>query len=72
MKAWSIIGLAAAVLATIPVSPQVTPVGVGLSVNQAQAATYRQYRRAYRHYGYSGYYRDSQPIGGGGGQWYPN
>jgi len=81
MKAWSVIGLlfAAAIIATIPISPQVTPRGVELSVDQAQAGTYghyrrvnrRVYRRAYRggYYGY-GYYRN-QPVGGGGGQWYP-
>ena len=42
MKAWSIIGLlfAAAILATVPVSPQVTSRGVELSVGQAQAQTY--------------------------------
>jgi hypothetical protein len=46
MKAWSVIGLlfAAAVLATIPVSPQVTPRGVELSVDHAQAVTYRRAR----------------------------
>ena len=46
MKAWSVIGLlfAAAVLATIPVSGQVTPRGVELSVDQAQAITYRRAR----------------------------
>src|SRR5262245_15952943 len=39
MKAWSVIGLllGAAILATIPVSPQVTPRGIVLSVDQAQA-----------------------------------
>jgi len=83
MKAWSVIGLlfTAAIIATIPISPQVTPRGVELSVDQAQAGTYghyrrvnrRVYRRAYRrsYYGYYGapgyYYRGSQPIGGGGG-----
>jgi len=44
-------------LATIPVSPQVTPRGVELSVDQAQAYTYRRARvtarrvdrRVYRH-----------------------
>ena len=37
MKAWSVIGLlfAAAILATVPVSPQVTPRGVELSVDAA-------------------------------------
>jgi hypothetical protein len=59
MKAFSIVGLlfATVVLATIPVSPQVTPRGVELSVDQAQAVTYRRARvtarrvnrRAYRH-----------------------
>jgi hypothetical protein len=59
MKAFSIIGLlfAAVVLATVPVSPQVTPRGVELSVDQAQAVTYRRARvtarrvdrRVYRH-----------------------
>jgi hypothetical protein len=58
MKAWSVIGLlfAAAIFATIPISPQVTPRGVELSVNQAQAilghwrrVNRRVYRRAYRH-----------------------
>jgi hypothetical protein len=45
------------VLATIPVSPQVTPRGVSLSVDKAQAVTYRRARvtarrvgrREYRH-----------------------
>ena len=79
MKAWSVIGLlfAAGIFATIPISPQVTPRGVGLSVDQAQAVTYGRYRRVYRrayrrgyYGGYGGYY-SRQPIGGGGGQWYP-
>jgi hypothetical protein len=67
MKAWSVIGLlfAAAIFATIPISPQVTLGGVELSVNQAQAilghwrrVNRRVYRRAYRrgYYGYYGYY----------------
>jgi hypothetical protein len=86
MKAWSAIGLlfTAAIIATIPISPQVTPRGVELSVDQAQAVTYGRYRRVYRraylrsyfgYYGYYGapgyYYRGSQPIGGGGGQRHP-
>jgi hypothetical protein len=39
MKAWSVIGLlfAAAIFATIPISPQVTPRGVELRVGHAQA-----------------------------------
>jgi hypothetical protein len=70
MKAWSVIGLlfGAAMFATIPITPQVTPSGLELSVDHAQAITYgryrrvhrRVYRRAYRwgHYGapYYGYY----------------
>jgi hypothetical protein len=53
MKTWSVIGLlfAAAIFATIPISPQVTPRGVELSVNQAQAILghwRRVYRRGYR------------------------
>jgi hypothetical protein len=46
MRASSIVGLlfAAVVLAMIPVSPEVTPRGVELSVNQAQAVTYRRAR----------------------------
>ena len=50
MKAWSVIGLifAAAIFATIPISPQVTPRGVELSVDQAQAITYGRYRRVTR------------------------
>ena len=46
MRAYSIVGLlfAAVVLATIPVSPQVTSRGVELSVDQAQAVTYRRAR----------------------------
>jgi hypothetical protein len=64
MKTWSVIGLlfAAAIFATIPISPQVTPRGVELSVNQAQAVlghwrrVYRRgYRRAYRRGYYYGY-----------------
>src|SRR5215831_1570599 len=64
MKAWSVIGLlfAAAIFATVPISPQVTSRGVELSVNQAQAilghwrrVNRRVYRRAYRR-GYYGYY----------------
>ena len=53
MKAWSVIGLlfAAAVLATIPVSGQLTPRGVELSVDQAQAVTYRRARVTARRVG---------------------
>jgi hypothetical protein len=57
MKAWSVIGLlfAAAIFATIPISPQVTPRGVELSVDQAQAITYGRYRRVNRRYYRRGY-----------------
>ena len=46
MRASSIVGLlfAAVMLAMIPVSPEVTPRGVELSVDQAQALTYRRAR----------------------------
>jgi hypothetical protein len=45
-RIFSLLGLAIAsgLLATIPVSPQVTPRGVELSVDQAQAVTYRRAR----------------------------
>ena len=69
MKAWSVIGLlfAAAIFATIPISPQVTPRGVELSVNQAQAilghwrrvnrrVNRRAYRRGYYGCGYAAPY----------------
>jgi hypothetical protein len=48
MRAWSVTGLlfTAAIIATMPIAPQVTPLGVGLSVNQAQAITYGHHRRA--------------------------
>ena len=59
MRTSSIVGLlfAAMMLAMIPVSPQVTPRGVELSIDQAQAITYRRARvtarrvdrRVYRH-----------------------
>jgi len=44
--------------ATIPISPQVTPRGVELSIDQAQAITYGRYRRVHqrvyrRHYRYA-------------------
>jgi len=50
MKACSVIGLlfAVAILATIPISPQVTPRGLELSVDQSQAITYGHYRRVHR------------------------
>jgi hypothetical protein len=80
MRVWSVIGLlfTAAIVATIPVSPQMTPRGLELSVDQAQAKAHGRYRRVTRsayyrgYYGAPGYsYGGYQPIGGGGGQWYP-
>jgi hypothetical protein len=57
MKAWSVIGLlfAAAILATVPVSPQVTSSGVELSLDQAQAQTYRRARVMARRVGRRSY-----------------
>ena len=59
VRAFSIVGLlfATVVVAAIPVSPQVTPRGLEISVDQAQAVTYRRARvtarrvdrRTYRH-----------------------
>jgi hypothetical protein len=53
MRASSIVGLlfAAAVLAMIPVSPQVTPRGLELSADQAQAITHRRARANARRVG---------------------
>ena len=76
MKAWSVIGLllAAAIFATIPISPQATPRGVELSVDQAQAQTCGRYRRvtrrAYRRGYYGGYYGAPSFYGGYGGYGY--
>jgi hypothetical protein len=76
MKAWSVIGLlfTAAILATVPISTQVTPRGVELRVDQAQAITYGRYRRvarrAYRRAGYAvaaGYGATAAGYGYGGG-----
>lgn len=85
MKAGSVIGLlfGAAILATIPISPQVTPRGVELSVDQAQAqstqgrkrrVTRRSYRGApyaarpgYFYYGAPSYYYGG--YGSYGGYW---
>ena len=57
MKAWSVIGLlfAAAILATVPVSPQVTSSSVELSLDQAQAQTYRRARVTARRVGRRSY-----------------
>jgi hypothetical protein len=79
MRVSTIAGLlfTAAILATIPVSPQPTQRGVELRVDQAQAITYGRYRRvtrrAYRRAGYAaaagytaaaaGYYGGPGPAG---------
>jgi hypothetical protein len=69
MKALSVIGLllTAAIFATIPISPQVTPRGVELSVDQAQAITYGRYRRVYRRSYRRAYYGGYYPYFGGYG-----
>jgi hypothetical protein len=61
MKVWSVIALlfAAAILATIPVSPQVTPRGLELRVDEAGAVTYGRYRRVNRR-AYRRSYRNAQ------------
>ena len=48
MKTWSVIGLlfAAAIFATIPISAQVTPRGLELSVDGAKAITYGHARES--------------------------
>ena len=76
MKACSVVSLlfTAAILSTMPVSPQVTLPGVGLSVDQAWAqASYgrdgRATRRAYRRAGYAvapGYRATAAGYGYGG------
>ena len=50
MKAGSIIGLlfAAAMFATVPISPQVTSRGVAVNIDTAQAITYGHARRVNR------------------------
>jgi hypothetical protein len=66
MKIWSVTALlfAAAILATIPVSPQVTPRGLELRVDEAGAVTYGRYRRVNRRYArraYPGAYYSGAP-----------
>ena len=54
MKALSVIGLlfGAAIIATVPISPQVTPQGIELRIDQAQAqVTYGRARRVARRAG---------------------
>jgi len=53
MKTWSVVGLlcAATIFAMVPISPQVTPFGVEMSVDQAQTVTYRRGRVTARRVG---------------------
>ena len=69
MKAWSVLLFGAAILATIPISPQVTPRGVELSVDQAQAITYGRYRRVSRR-AYRRTYRGAAYVGAVGAGYY--
>src|SRR5690348_12435794 len=64
MKTWSVIGLlfAAAILATTPISPQVTPRGMELSVDQAQAVTYRRARVTARRVGRREYRQERRAV----------
>ncbi len=82
MKALSVIGLlfGAAIIATVPVSPQVTPRGIELSVDQAQAqvtygrarrVTRRAYRRSYRYARRAGYAASVYGSGYSYGSAYP-
>jgi hypothetical protein len=67
MKAWSVIGLlfAATIFAMVPISPQVTPRGVELSVDQAQAITYRRARVTARRVGRRAYRGAAYAVGAG-------
>ena len=67
MKAWSVIGLlfAATIFATVPISPQVTSRGVELSVDQAQAVTYRRARVTARRVGRRAYRGAAYAVGAG-------
>ena len=67
MKAWSVIGLlfAATIFAMVPISPQVTPRGVELSVDQAQAVTYRRARVTARRVGRRAYRGAAYAVGAG-------
>ena len=67
MKAWTVIGLlfAATIFAMVPISPQVTPRGVELSVDQAQAITYRRARVTARRVGRRAYRGAAYAVGAG-------
>jgi hypothetical protein len=64
VRAFSVIGLlfAAVMLAIVPVSPQVTPRGVELSVDQAQAYTYRRARVTARRVGRRDYRQTRRAV----------
>jgi hypothetical protein len=64
MRAFSIIGLlfAAVMLAIIPVSPQATSRGVELSVDRAQAYTYRRARVTARRVGRRDYRQTRRAV----------
>jgi hypothetical protein len=73
MKVLSVISplFVAAIFATIPVSPQVTPRGAELSVDKAQAITYGRYRRVSRRvYRRAGYAAAAYGLGYGAGGYY--
>ena len=67
MKAWTVIGLlfTATIFAMVPISPQVTPRGVELSVDQAQAITYRRARVTARRVGRRAYRGAAYAVGAG-------
>ena len=67
MKAWTVIGLlfTATIFAMVPISPQVTPRGVELSVDQAQAITYRRARVTARRVGRRAYRGATYAVGAG-------
>ena len=64
IKVCSLVGLlfAATALSTIPVSPQLTPRGVELSVDQAQAVTYRRARVTSRRVGRRDYRQTRRAV----------
>jgi hypothetical protein len=67
MKARTVIGLlfAAAIFAAIPISAQVTPRGLELSVDEAQAVTYRRARVTARRVGRRAYRGAAYAVGAG-------
>jgi hypothetical protein len=73
MRVWTVAMLlaATAVLATVPVTPQLTQRGIELRLDEANAITYRRarvtYRRAYRRGARASYYRGGYYRGYSGG-----